>query len=573
MKKLLLFSLALLLMGATAWGQKSVKQAIHPDEVAYKIDGNFSYEIVGNDVLYKLTDVWGTGMVVQKRDPVQGFLNVDRKDVFQGEQPDNKEVGFCFPRIIPSEGFPGYDNISYWYYDTEIQEWQKDSEIRKSEMQQVTSKQVTVMLIIDCSSSLDKRKSEVNGRKNEDDAFFEKVKISSIKFLKTLLESSSHGNVHVGIVAFSSIPDTRMLPMQPLTSESVKEMEGFINSRRTENGTALFYAWDQAIQKTQDYVSSGNFDKSYFVTFTDGIDQTSQDMTHRPTPIVSADDYFKYIISDAQKTIKNYESDVVFVRGSDIGSDAQMEKFEKKLKQLAVPNDEEHYTRLNNMNQLEEKFDDIASRLTDSWKELTLYVAPARHGKVCWTFGQKEVKQEKPKVVKAKGKNFCGMSFGIGVNICNWSSGYNAAYSKAISVPINVGFDYAWRLSDRFAMGIYAVIGAGPSFYRQRISTNYRGYPDYDYDYKYYEGTDVAINLYVGLLMLFGNLDNKPFILGVTPFTGFSALSSYYPTSSLPLEVRFGRVLSDHFYLTGYAKMGVGIGFPFEPGLSFGYKF
>lgn len=551
-------------MGATAWGQKSVKQAIHPDEAAYKIDGNFSYEIVGNDVLYKLTDVWGTGMVVQKRDPVQGFLNVDRKDVFQGEQPDNKEVGFCFPRIIPSEGFPGYDNISYWYYDTEIQEWQKDSEIRKSEMQQVTSKQVTVMLIIDCSSSLDKRKSEVNGRKNEDDAFFEKVKISSIKFLKTLLESSSHGNVHVGIVAFSSIPDTRMLPMQPLTSESVKEMEGFINSRRTENGTALFYAWDQAIQKTQDYVSSGNFDKSYFVTFTDGIDQTSQDMTHRPTPIVSADDYFKYIISDAQKTIKNYESDVVFVRGSDIGSDAQMEKFEKKLKQLAVPNDEEHYTRLNNMNQLEEKFDDIASRLTDSWKELTLYVAPARHGKVCWTFGQKEVKQEKPKVVKAKGKNFCGMTFGIGAEIyCSY-----AHSNKSWGFPVSVGFDYAWRLSDKFGLGLYTIIDAGPCWWD---GWRYQAVPFPGRHY-YVSGFDLMFGMRVGLLMLMGNLDEKPFILGVTPFTGFSLSPGYDNSFALPLDVRFGRLLNKSFSLCGYTKFhipGPGI----EAGLLFGIRF
>ena len=230
---------------------------VHPNEASYKIEGNFHYRVIDNKVSYELTNVVPTG------------LSFKKQDVYYGSQPEGKEVMFTFEKVVTEPGFPGFDNISYWYYDPDIADWQPDVEIKKGEQNAQLNKDVTMMLIIDCSSSL----------KND----FNVVKEATCNFLDLMYKTAPNGNLHIGIIGFSSIPDTQTFPIKPLDGASYNEMRNFIRNLRSSNGTALFYAWDKAMEQTYSYINSGRmrqYTTSHFVTFTDGIDQTSQDINH-----------------------------------------------------------------------------------------------------------------------------------------------------------------------------------------------------------------------------------------------------------------------------------------------------
>ncbi len=557
MNKKILFALALLMFGATAWAD-DVLNRVHPNEASYKIEGNFNYRVENGQVLYELTDVVPTGLQIQQR------------SVYKGTQPEGKEVMFTFDQIVVPDGFPGFDNISYWYYDPDIKDWQPDVEIRKGERTNELRKDITMVLIIDCSNSL---KSD-----------FTMVKNATARFLKQMYDAAPNGNVHIGIIGFSSMPDTQILPIQPLNGGTYNSMQNFVRNLTTSNGTALFYSWDKAVEATVRYIQNGNmrnYEKSHFITFTDGIDQTSQDVNRRPTPIVTADDYYNYIINAAKNKISNYESDVVFVKGIDITNDQQQAKFENKLRQLAVPNDNMHYERLESISRLEYKFSQIANRLTDSWKVLNCYVAPARHGRVCWTFGKKEYKPApapKPAPVVKNGRNiFVGLSFTFGLPIgmphtesyrytystydpyyddYNYETSYSYTTYTALGLYLKFGVDFAYPVSDKFGIGAYTVIGGGPDMRIGGGGANFAGGMDFK----------------VGLLMLAGDVNDRPFIIGIAPCTGFAF---DYFGGYLPLEIRFGRVTKKHLYVTGNITFGMPLDgeFVIEPALSIGYHF
>ena len=539
MKKVFFLVLALAMLSVTGRAA-DVQNRVHPNEAAYKIEGDFGYRIVGNEVWYELKNVVTTGLQIQQ------------KDVYQGKQPDGKEVMFTFDHIKADDPkFPGFDNISYWFFDPDMQDWQPDSEIKKGERTNQSSKDITVMLIIDCSSSL----------QND----FEIVKRATNRFIDQLYQAAPQGNVHIGIVGFSSMPETRVLPLQPLNQLTYYSMRTFVSSLRVNNGTALFYAWDQALDMTANYIQSGkmnNYSESHFITFTDGIDQTSQDKNHRPTPIVSADDYYDYIIKTAKGKVRRYESDVVFVKGSDITNAQQQAKFENKLSRLAEPNDNFHYERLESIERLEYKFERIASRLTESWQILNCYVAPARHGRVCWTFGRQEHKVEQKHVPVAKtGRNiFLGLGGSIGLPFIYYqrsqnyvSGGYaSSSYVDVIEFGITPKFalDFSYPITDHFGMGIYTTLGAGMV-------------------YDTYNGAQLSFDFKVGLLMTAGNINDRPFLIGIAPFTGVT-FAGYMGV--VPLEIKFGRAINEHLYVTGNLNFFVpnaGV----EPSITIGYHF
>ena len=560
MKKLFLFVLAVVMFNATA-GAADVLNRIHPNNATVKIEGNFNVKVNNGVVSYELTNVVPTG------------LKMRQEKVFYGKQPDGREVMFTFDQIQwENPSMTNFDNISYWYYDSDINDWQPDVEIRKGERTNELRKDITMVLIIDCSNSL----------RND----FQIVKNATRHFIDQMYQAAPNGNVHIGIIGFSSMPDTKILPIQPLNSSTYGNMRSFISNLTVNNGTALFYAFDKAIDQTEKYIASGkmhNYERSHFITFTDGIDQTSQDFSHQPNPIVSADEYYDYIIRTAKGKIDNYESDVVFVKGVDITNEQQQEKFENKLSQLAVPNNSQHYERLQSINRLEQKFSDIANHLIDSWQVLNCYVAPARHGRVCWTFGKEEkpapAPKPEPKPVVRNGRNiFVGLNGTVGfpIGMYNASSySYSQSYydpytdsyvyssansnnsSMDLGMNLKFGVDFAWPVADRFAIGVYTMIGGGPSMSLGN------------------SGVDVfsgGMDFKVGLFMLAGDVNNRPFIIGIAPCTGFAMTAK---NGYVPLEFRFGRVIKKHLYISGNLTFGVPLSgsFTIEPAITLGYHF
>lgn len=103
-----------------------------------------------------------------------------------------------------------------------------------------------------------------------------------------------------------------------------------------------------------------------------------------------------------------------------------------------------------------------------------------------------------------------------------------------------IGFDFAYPVSDKFALGLYlnmALLG-------NVISDPVNGLP-------------YQVN--AGLLMLAGDLTNRPFIIGIIPGTGF-----FYPGEALgygyiPIGVRFGRELNKKVYMSANLNYGMNI--------------
>ena len=132
-----------------------------------------------------------------------------------------------------------------------------------------------------------------------------------------------------------------------------------------------------------------------------------------------------------------------------------------------------------------------------------------------------------------------------------------------------LGVDYAHRVTDSFALGFYAMIGGGPVFSRRTYAD------DNSVDWN---RAKPGINLKAGLLMLAGDINDKPYIIGVAPCSGFCFCN---PAVYLPAEVRFGRVVTKGLYLTGNLAIGVPLGyndgiahtFIAEPSLTLGFKF
>ena len=241
---------------------------------------------------------------------------------------------------------------------------------------------------------------------------------------------------------------------------------------------------------------------------------------------------------------------------------------------------------MQSISRLEQKFNDIANRLTDSWQVLNCYVAPARHGRVCWTFGKEAKPAPAPKPVEKKGRNiFVGIngSFGFPMTLTSnrstiytsykweydyWLDDYvsvpytSTSNGSAFGIGVNLkfGIDFAYPITDKFGMGAYMNIGGGPGF-----SLDGSAFIGGNVDFK------------VGLLMLAGDVNDRPFIIGLAPCTGFgmAITGTAAEVDYVPFEIRFGRVTKKHLYVTANVNIGVPIEgiVMIEPGMTIGYHF
>ena len=119
-----------------------------------------------------------------------------------------------------------------------------------------------------------------------------------------------------------------------------------------------------------------------------------------------------------------------------------------------------------------------------------------------------------------------GLSFGLGIP-------FEFKDLPGMGATLNIGYDCAYPVSDNFAMGFYLTGGGG-------FWSEYKKYSDVDH-------THVVFRLSAGLMMAIGDLSNRPFLLGVAPCTGFGL---YDMDMVLPIEVRFGRYITDRWYMT-----------------------
>ena len=145
-----------------------------------------------------------------------------------------------------------------------------------------------------------------------------------------------------------------------------------------------------------------------------------------------------------------------------------------------------------------------------------------------------------------------GINLGLGIPV----EFYNL---EAAGADLQIGFDRTYPISDRFAFGFYLSAGGG-------ILAAFHPFNEDDRIYSNFK-------FCAGLLGEFGDLSDRPFLVGVSPCLGLGLLDL---DLVLPIEVRFGRMLNDKWYLMGefvygfsHARETVSI----EPAIRLGYKF
>ena len=145
-----------------------------------------------------------------------------------------------------------------------------------------------------------------------------------------------------------------------------------------------------------------------------------------------------------------------------------------------------------------------------------------------------------------------GLSFGIGIPVeCRDLPGMGTTF--------NLGYDCAYPVTDNFAVGFYLTGGGG--FWNE---------------FKKYSVTDrthVTFRLTAGVMMQIGDLDDKPYLAGIAPCTGFGL---YDTDMVLPVELRFGKYISDRWYIMGELTWHLSLAretATIEPAIRIGYNF
>lgn len=338
-----------------------------PDRAKYFIKGNLS---IATDASHKL--------VYRLDNPTHSKgISFDGVSSIMGSVTDQEDVQFEF-RNASTDYAGGFDNnrLQFWRYDEELSEWQPDIETRQGTASFEQTKVLSLLLLIDCSTSLG--------------ADFDLVKDNAKYFIKLLTQASGKGNVKVGIIGFSTVKDTRIFDITSLSENTSARMQTFIDGLELSNGTALYYSMDKAMGMLQQYMDVNHIKKedyanSYIVTFTDGVDQTSQNTDKN---LFTADDYYTYLqtqLSSVQILGSPVSTYIVGVKGRDIVTEKMAAKFDRVLSGISP-----EYKTIAQVSQLREEFQRIVSDLTRQWTTLKCYVPKGFKGMVGWTFANAE---------------------------------------------------------------------------------------------------------------------------------------------------------------------------------------
>ena len=146
MKKLFYFALALV-CSTLSYAQDSDDWRIPPDEAKYKIFGYFETTFPNGEISFELTKVKPEG------------ISFPVKTKYYGGQTTRGNVFFQFDHVTCNDGKPDFDNIALWVYDEAEGKWRADYETGKREKEASNTNEMTVMLVLDCSSSLKRKGS------------------------------------------------------------------------------------------------------------------------------------------------------------------------------------------------------------------------------------------------------------------------------------------------------------------------------------------------------------------------------------------------------------------------------
>ncbi|MBQ6765465.1 MAG: hypothetical protein IJP50_00445 [Paludibacteraceae bacterium] len=143
----------------------------------------------------------------------------------------------------------------------------------------------------------------------------------------------------------------------------------------------------------------------------------------------------------------------------------------------------------------------------------------------------------------------------------NWGVGvpFEVRDLKAVGPSLQVSCDVTYPLHDTFSLGFYVNAGGG-------MLCSTKPYNKYDRFYSMFRVSG-------GILMECGDLSGKPWVFGLAPFTGICYVDM---DLVLPLEMRFGKKITDRWYIMGELVYGMSLAnetFYWEPVIRVGYNF
>ncbi len=331
--------------------------------------------------------------------------------------------------------------LTYWR-KLENGEWITDIEAGNGTATHRSDQLACFTLILDCSKSLGQS--------------FSYVKQAALDFIDEMYSASNVGNIHIGIVCFSTMNDTQIFPITSLTESSRLQMRTFIAKQSNQRqATSMYYAIDKGIKELSAHIKGLNpkkFEGAHVITFTDGLDNTSQ--LEDKFSLAKVSSHVKEELTTTSFHGKLIDSWVVGSQGEDV-KDGQLDMMKSQLSALASNPDQFFF--LEDVSMLERIFRQIANGLTKRWLSWVCTSALNHDGAVCWTLGEVPVIKEEPKpapVVKKK-HMLLGVHYAIGFA----TVGYTYRGDVSTELKTGVGLDVAYPVTSRFGIGGYFSIG------------------------------------------------------------------------------------------------------------------
>ena len=430
-KKLLMVILVMAMM-MPVMAQK--KQRTDPDHAKYSITGTMKFEN-GMRLLEG-----ATGKHIK-------FAHKDSRWAKPTEMADLM-VQFDSVRTDP---YHPMTNLDFWRYDEEIGEWIYDSEVRQGEAQLESTMTTNILLVIDNSSSL-----------GED---FKKVQDAAIEFVQQLYNASKEASLskdifRVGVIGFSTVKFTRIREITPLNDANYQSIVSFIESLKMQNGTALYYSLETALNMlesdAQKNINPDEYKESHIYAFTDGLDQASVDDINNLNTPTEYYDHLRPIMKGAMRkriglSQKTVYSTIVTVRGDDM-TDGQERQFDQRANEIC-----DNVRKLKDMSQLVGEFQQLAKDLVNSNKVLYCYIPVGANGRVGWTFADDHFKIPK---IQMSNKPWAGI--GLEVGACDgltFGIHADATYPLASRVSLGASFSLTTNEDElSFAIGPLAKI-------------------------------------------------------------------------------------------------------------------
>ncbi len=163
--------------------------------------------------------------------------------------------------------------------------------------------------------------------------------------------------VYLGIVAFSS--GLNIQPIGDLTSSTKSTFQNFVNSQTMKGSTHLYYAVEKSIDMLKEAKLPVDLTSVTLVTFTDGLDDGSFDMTSKG--FVTRDEYLNYLNEQITTTkISNLDINAYTI-GFNGGYVVDIAQFEKNLKMMASKDD--NAKTISNISDIETCFKEISDQI------------------------------------------------------------------------------------------------------------------------------------------------------------------------------------------------------------------